>query len=361
MAVAVSSRRAVAREGGQDPFLRFYGRNVRQCSGVCYAHKARSANRVCSGGVQKEPPPTTLGLWTTPAFSCVEWNTKSVCTVHGTSPHAVARIGAATESPSPPASGGHPSGLTAGCTSVKHRLYDIIVRNTVTIFGCAPIKLSSNRPSLVVGTQIQHGGVPFIRSVLMYTLSCPARFVSSSRYKFASGSEAKAGVPVNSGGVFKSVLAAMAIASYRELMTVTLRRQRGNKWQVVLFNLTHPSCCQMEYTLCCILLGEKVSFPVKIKDAQLVGELKDEIKKKTQRLALFDALDLNLYPLNMVVSDMDYPKVKQTIIEKTFECKETHELQPEFELSVYFGDTNPPKPGAVHIVVVPPQSKSIGP
>ena len=54
---------------------------------------------------------------------------------------------------------------------------------------------------------------------------------------FAHGSEAKAGVPVNSG-VFKSVLAAMAIASYRELMTVTLRRQRGNEWQVVLFNLT---------------------------------------------------------------------------------------------------------------------------
>ena len=117
----------------------------------------------------------------------------------------------------------------------------------------------------------------------------------------------------------------------------------------------------MEYTLCCIILGEKVSFPVKIKKDQLVGELKDTIKKKTQRLALFDVHDLNLYPLNMVASDMDYPKVKRAITEKTFDCKETDELQPEFELSTYFGDTNPPKQGAVHIVVVPPQSKSIDP
>jgi len=117
----------------------------------------------------------------------------------------------------------------------------------------------------------------------------------------------------------------------------------------------------MEYTLSCIILGDKASSPVKIKSDQLVGELKDEIKKKTQRLALFEALELNLYPLNMVVSDMDYPKVKRAIIQKTFECKEKDELQPEFALSVYFGDTNPPKPGAVHIVVVPPQSKSIDP
>jgi len=117
----------------------------------------------------------------------------------------------------------------------------------------------------------------------------------------------------------------------------------------------------MEYTLCCIVLGEKVSFPVKIKKNQLVGELKEEIQKKMQMLASFDALHLNLYPFNMVVSDIDYPKVKRAITEKKFECKETEELQPEFELSVYFGDTNPPKTGAVHIVVVPPQSKSIDP
>jgi len=31
-----------------------------------------------------------------------------------------------------------PFGLTAGCTSVKHRLYDIVVRNTVTLSGWAP-------------------------------------------------------------------------------------------------------------------------------------------------------------------------------------------------------------------------------
>jgi len=150
--------------------------------------------------------------------------------------------------------------------------------------------------------------------------------------------------------------------SHRELMSITLRRQRGNKWQVVLINLprTKPTL-QMEYTLSCIILGENVSFPVKINKVQLVGELKNEIKKEAQILALFEARELNLYPLNMVVSDMDYPKVKQAINQKKFECKETDKLQPEFALSAYFGDTNPPKPGAVHIVVVPPQSKSIDP
>jgi len=57
-------------------------------------------------------------------------------------------------------------------------------------------------------------------------------FVWEKMYvKFANGSEAKAGVPVKSG-VSKLVLAAMAMLSHREL--VTLLRQRGNKWQVVL-------------------------------------------------------------------------------------------------------------------------------
>jgi len=44
--------------------------------------------------------------------------------------------------------------------------------------------------------------------------------------------EATVGVPAKFG-VFNSVLAAMAMA-HRELMTVTLWRQRGNKWQVEL-------------------------------------------------------------------------------------------------------------------------------
>ena len=58
--------------------------------------------------------------------------------------------------------------------------------------------------------------------------------------KFANGSEANVGVPVNSG-VFTSILAAMVMALHRELMTVTLREARGNEWQVVLLNLTPPT------------------------------------------------------------------------------------------------------------------------
>jgi len=58
--------------------------------------------------------------------------------------------------------------------------------------------------------------------------------------KFVNGSEAKASVSVSSG-VFKSVLAAMAIASHRELLTVTLRRQRGQVATGALhLKPTHP-------------------------------------------------------------------------------------------------------------------------
>ena len=38
--------------GRPRPVLRFCRRNIRRCPGVLYAHKARSTNRVCNGGVQ---------------------------------------------------------------------------------------------------------------------------------------------------------------------------------------------------------------------------------------------------------------------------------------------------------------------
>jgi len=45
----------------------------------------------------------------------------------------------------------------------------------------------------------------------------------------------------------------------------------------------HPSCCQMAYTLNCMILGEKIPFSVKINETQLVDELKDKIKETDSR------------------------------------------------------------------------------
>ena len=115
--------------GQPRPVLRFCRRNVRRCPGVLYVHKARTANRVCSG-VQvvfswTPPPPTTpTNGQLQPSRACTgiqHTNKDCVYTVHGTSPHAVARIGAATKSPPPAVD--IPFGLTARCTSIKHRLY----------------------------------------------------------------------------------------------------------------------------------------------------------------------------------------------------------------------------------------------
>ena len=115
----------------------------------------------------------------------------------------------------------------------------------------------------------------------------------------------------------------------------------------------------MEYTLNCIVLGEESAFPVKTNNAQLVGELKEEIKDI--RFKNIDADELKLYKLNIAISDPDYPKVQADISKEKFECKEADKLESVVGLSKYFGDSNPPKQSAIHIVVVAPQSKSIDP
>jgi len=125
---------------------------------------------------------------------------------------------------------------------------------------------------------------------------------------------------------------------------------------------SHPSCCRMEYTLNCIVLGEKSAFPVKINNTQSVGDLKKEIREqKAPEFNSFAPDKLKVYKLNIAISDPDYPKVQADISGKKFECNETDKLEPVVGLSEYFGDSNPPKKSAIHIVVVTPQSKSIDP
>jgi len=47
-----------------------------------------------------------------------------------------------------------------------------------------------------------------------------------------------------------------------------------------VLNLDPPSCCQMVYTLFCIVLGQKTTFSVKVDETQTVDELKEAIKNK---------------------------------------------------------------------------------
>ena len=124
----------------------------------------------------------------------------------------------------------------------------------------------------------------------------------------------------------------------------------------------HPSCCQMTYTLTCMILGEKTLFPVKINETQLVGELKDKIKEKGEiRFKDIDAFELDLYKLNVAKSDNDYHQIREAITKGLFELNKTNELDAVDAISGYFIDPDRPKDQAIHIVVVPPQRKSIDP
>ena len=114
-----------------------------------------------------------------------------------------------------------------------------------------------------------------------------------------------------------------------------------------------------QYTLNCFVLGEADPFPVKIKKDQLVGELKDEIKSKNRRLKEFDAHELTLYLLN--VTGPDKQTRKDEIESKANALSSLVELESLSDVSYYFGDSDPPKKRTIHILVVPPQGKSIDP
>ena len=106
-------------------------------------------------------------------------------------------------------------------------------------------------------------------------------------------------------------------------------------------------------TIGCINLGDKEekAFTVKIKSDQLVDELRDAIKNKNVNgYKGIDARDLTLYRHNV-----------DTYNPKTFECKEADKLPPLKKMGACFGDSNPPLEGAINIVVLLPQSKSIDP
>ena len=116
----------------------------------------------------------------------------------------------------------------------------------------------------------------------------------------------------------------------------------------------------MEYTLNCLVLGEADPFPVKIKKGQLVGELKEEIKKKMQRLALIDAHKLPLYKISVDISDTsNYDSTMSELSQPHYVFNPKVKLFPIEFISEHF--RRPPNMKTIHILAEPPQSKSIDP
>ena len=116
----------------------------------------------------------------------------------------------------------------------------------------------------------------------------------------------------------------------------------------------------MEYTLNCLVLGAEDTFPVKIKGAQSVGELKDEIKKKKEpRFNGLAADELTLYQINVDISDdNDIGDIMHEVSQPGYVFNPKRKLQAARKLARVFRGTGPPD-DTVHILVVPPQSKSI--
>ena len=127
---------------------------------------------------------------------------------------------------------------------------------------------------------------------------------------------------------------------------------------------THPSCCQMEeYTLNCLVPGAKDTFSVKIKKDQSVDDLKKVIKKKNEpRFNHFDADELTLHQINVDVSnESEYVNIMLEVSQPGYVFIPKKKLHPMQEISEHFEDSDPPKRKTIHILVEPPQSKSIDP
>jgi len=123
---------------------------------------------------------------------------------------------------------------------------------------------------------------------------------------------------------------------------------------------TYPSCCQMAYTLFCIVPGDKTLFSVKVDETQTVDELKKAIKNENpHKFENVDAYELTLYRV-----EVDQPHEKQKRndeLKRSFQnLDECTELDEEQQLSKYFGES-PPVGKKYYILVVPPQRKSIDP
>jgi len=122
----------------------------------------------------------------------------------------------------------------------------------------------------------------------------------------------------------------------------------------------------MAYTLFCIVLGQKIPFPVDINEGMTVGGLKKAIKNnKPNDFKDVDADHLTLHQIkiNLDASDEDeYDRILDEVSQPGYVFTPKRKLRDVWEISQYYGDPSYRQRGAIHILVEPPQkSKSIDP
>jgi len=115
----------------------------------------------------------------------------------------------------------------------------------------------------------------------------------------------------------------------------------------------------MRFNLFCLILGETVPFSVKINEAQSVDELKNEIRKQSQKLALFDAHTLTLYKIKVDISDdSKYQSTMRDVSKPGYVFDPKLYLNAVQEVSMYFGQVSDRSKGAIHVLIEPPRGVS---
>ena len=115
----------------------------------------------------------------------------------------------------------------------------------------------------------------------------------------------------------------------------------------------------MEYTLNCLVPGAADTFPIEVKETQLVGKLKEEIKKKKAlRFKDFDADELTLHKIKVDLSD---DNIMDTVSQPDYVFNPKIRLLAARRMSTYFEESSDRLEGNIHILVELPQSKSIDP
>ena len=108
----------------------------------------------------------------------------------------------------------------------------------------------------------------------------------------------------------------------------------------------------MPNPLFCAIISEDTLLPIKFNGTQTVAELKDVIKAKAaQTLASVDAHTLTLYKVNIDISNKETSSgVKKQISQSSIEV-DRQELDPEDDLSEYWGESDLSKKKTIHILV----------
>ena len=116
----------------------------------------------------------------------------------------------------------------------------------------------------------------------------------------------------------------------------------------------------MVYTLNCIILGEKILFPVDINEGMTVGQLKKAIKnEKPHKFKDFDADELTLHQIKIIIPDDDEgDNILDGVSQPGYVFDPKRKLFPTSKISRYFGQD---PEGDIHILVELPESKSIDP